>query len=60
MRRIVCRLAKKFGGGGAKIGAGRPGKDVNDDMELLSLQPGWAIFRDVWRDLIWGKRLALA
>ena len=33
---------------------------VKDDMELLGLHPEWAIFRDVWRDLFWRKRLALA
>ena len=33
---------------------------VKDDMELLGLHSEWAIFRDVWRDLIWGKRLTLA
>ena len=24
------------------------------------LYPEWAIFKDMWRDLIWGKRLTLA
>ena len=33
---------------------------VRDDMKLLGLNPEWAIFRDMWRDLIWGKRLTLA
>ena len=33
---------------------------VEDDMKLLGLHSEWAIFRDVWRDLIWGKRLTLA
>ena len=33
---------------------------VKDDMKLLLFQPEWAIFRDTWRDLIWGKRLTLA
>ena len=33
---------------------------VKDDMKLLGLHSEWAIFRDVWRDLIWGKRLTLA
>ena len=33
---------------------------VKDDMELLGLHSEWAIFRDVWRELIWGKRLTLA
>ena len=33
---------------------------VKDDMELLGLHSEWAIFRDVWRDLIWGKHLTLA
>ena len=33
---------------------------VKDDMKLLGLHSEWAVFRDVWRDLIWGKRLTLA
>ena len=33
---------------------------MKDDMEVLGLQPEWAIFMDMWRDLIWGKRLTLA
>ena len=33
---------------------------VRDDIELLGLHPEWAVFRDMWRDLIWGKRLTLA
>ena len=45
-------------------GRGRSGKTweqcVRDDMKLLGLHPEWAIFRDMWRDLIWGKRLTLA
>ena len=28
---------------------------VRDDMKLLGLHPEWAIFRDMWRDLIWGQ-----
>ena len=26
-------------------------------MKLLGLHSEWAIFKDMWRDLIWGKRL---
>ena len=33
---------------------------VKDDMRLLDLHCEWAIFKDMWRDLIWGKRLTLA
>ena len=33
---------------------------VRDNMRLLGLHPEWAIFKDMWRDLIWGKRLTLA
>ena len=33
---------------------------VEDDMKMLGLHPEWAVFRDMWRDLIWGKRLTLA
>ena len=32
---------------------------VRDDMKLLGLHSEWAIFRDMWRDLIWGKRLMM-
>ena len=28
---------------------GSHGECVNDDMKLLSLQPQWAVFRDMWR-----------
>ena len=37
------------------VGRGRKtwGECVKDDMKLLGLQP------DMWRDLIWGKRLTL-
>ena len=24
-------------------------------MRLLGLHPEWAIFKDIWRDLIWGE-----
>ena len=33
---------------------------MNDDKKLLALQPEWAIFKDMWRDFISGKRLTLA
>ena len=33
---------------------------VRDDMEELGLHPEWVVFRDMWRDLISGKRLTLA
>ena len=45
-------------GGGAR--AGRLGEYVSDDRKLLGLQPEWTLFRDMWRDFIWGKRLTLA
>ena len=49
--------------GGAR-GRGGGGKTweqcVGDGVRLLGLHPGWAVFEDVWRDLIWGKRLTLA
>ena len=35
-------------------------QSVRDDMKLLGLRPEWAVFRGMWRDLIWGKRLTLA
>ena len=37
--------------------ARRLGESVKDDMKLLGLQPEWAVFRDMWKDLIWGKHL---
>ena len=46
-----------------KRGRGRSRKTweqcVRDDMKLLGLHPEWAVFRDMWRDLIWGKRLKI-
>ena len=33
---------------------------VRDDMRLFGLHSEWAIFEDMWRDLIWGKRLILS
>ena len=29
-------------------------------MKLLGLHSEWTIFKDMWRDLIWGKCLTLA
>ena len=31
-----------------------------DDSELLGLQSEWSIFRDMWRDVIWGEHSTLA
>ena len=47
-------------GRGVGAGVGRRGKCGKDDMKLLGLHSEWAIFSDMWRDLIWGKRLTLA
>ena len=44
-------------------GVGRRGnweQCVRDDMRLLGLHSEWVIFKDMWRDLIWGKCLTLA
>ena len=30
---------------------------VNDDMKLHGLQSEWAVFRDMWRDFILGKKV---
>ena len=40
-------------------GVGRKtwGECVKDDMKLLGLQTGWAVFRDVWRDFIHGANV---
>ena len=35
-------------------------KCVDDDMRVLGLHPEWAVFKDVWRDFILGKRQTLA
>ena len=60
---IGCLLAEGWWwrGRGVGAGVGRRGEQcVRDDMKLLGLHPEWAIFKDMWRDLIWGKRLTLA
>ena len=31
------------------------GDCVDDDMEILGLHPEWAVFRDMWRDLLWAN-----
>ena len=54
---IGCLLVEGWGGG---VGAGVGRQCVRDDIKLLGLHCGWAIFRDMWRNLIWGKRLTLA
>ena len=28
---------------------------MDKDMEVLGLHPEWAVFRDLWRDLIWAN-----
>ena len=60
---IGCLLAEGWWWRGREVG-GRSRKTweqcVRDDMKLLGLHPEWAVFRDMWRDLIWGKRLTLA
>ena len=59
---IGCLLAEGWWWRGE--GSGRRRKlweqCVKDDMKLLGLHSEWAIFKDMWRDLIWGKRLTLA
>ena len=60
---IGCLLAEGWWWRGRARGQGGSRKTwerVKDDMKLLGLHSEWAIFRDVWRDLIWGKRLTLA
>ena len=50
--------------GGEDKGPGRGRKAweqcVKDDMELLGLHSIGLSLGNVWRDLIWGKRLTLA
>ena len=37
------------------------GECINkNDKKLLGLQPEWTVFRDMWRDSIWNKRLTIA
>ena len=58
-----CRLAETWGSGEMKyVGRGRKtwGECMKNDMKFLGLQPKWAMIRDMWRDLIWSKRLILA
>ena len=48
-------LFSRYGsGGGKKCGQGQEdlGRECERIMKLLSLQPEWAMFRDMWRDLI--------
>ena len=33
------------------------GECVKDDMKLLELKPEWAIFKDMWRDVIHGANV---
>ena len=45
-------------GARGRAGVGRSGKleqCVRDDMKLFGLHSEWAIFKDMWRVLIWGK-----
>ena len=28
---------------------------MGDDMNVLGLQPEWAVFRDEWRNFIWAN-----
>ena len=59
-RKSVGVCWQKVDGGGAR-GRGRSRKTweqcVRDDMKQLGLH---STFRDMWRDLIWGKHLTLA
>ena len=60
---IGCLLAEGWWwrGRGVRAGVGKTWEQcVEDDMRQLGLHSEWAIFRDVWRDLIWGKHLTLA
>ena len=54
-------LQMYVGGGGEMCGQRQEhlGECVKDDMKFLGLQPEWAMFRDMWRDLVWGKHLTL-
>ena len=60
---IECLLAEGWWWRGRGVGTGG-GKTweqcVRDDMKLLGLHSDRAIFKDMWRDLIRGKRLTLA
>ena len=42
----------------AGAGCGGRGEDlecVHEDVGMLGLHPGWAVFGDMWRDFIWGN-----
>ena len=59
---IGCLLAEGWWWRGEGQGRSRKMWEqcVRDDMKLLGLHSEWAIFKDMWRDLNWGKRLTLA
>ena len=41
--------------GGKCVGRKTWRECVNDDVKLLSLQPEWVMFRDIWRGFISGQ-----
>ena len=38
-----------------RVGEGRLGECVKDDMDELGLHSEWVVFKDMWRYLISGK-----
>ena len=55
---IGCQPVKRWRWWGRRLGAGRLGDCVKDDMEGLGLQSEWAVFRDMLRVYIMGPTLA--
>ena len=52
---LGVNVLQKYGCGGVKsVGKGGKtrGECVKEHMKLLGLQPEWAIFMDIWRDLM--------
>ena len=51
----ACIKMWRWWGRKVRVGAGRLGECVKDDMDEFGLHPEWAVFRDVWRSFISGK-----
>ena len=52
MGMIGCRPVEMWRWRGRKVGAGRHGECVNDDIKVPGLLPVWALLRDMCRGFI--------